>query len=94
VAFTPSAERDLRHFRKIDQKLILDAVQLQLVHEPVTETTNRKRLKPNPLGPWELRIGDFRVFYSPDVEAKTVSVGAVGVKEHNTLYIRGEVFQI
>jgi mRNA-degrading endonuclease RelE of RelBE toxin-antitoxin system len=94
VSFTPNAAEDIRYFRKTDQKLILEAVRLQLTYEPVTETTNRKHLNPNPLGPWELRIGDFRVFYTPDPEAQTVSIGAVGVKEHNTLYIRGKVFQI
>jgi len=94
VSFTPSAAEDVRYFRKADQKLILEVVRRQLTYEPVTETPQRKRLRPNPLGPWELRIGNFRVFYTPNIEAQTVSVGAVGIKEHNTLHVRGKVFQI
>jgi mRNA-degrading endonuclease RelE of RelBE toxin-antitoxin system len=94
IRFTRSAEEDLQHFGKADQRFILATIRAQLLHEPLTETTNRKFLRPNPLGGWELRAGDFRVFYDPDPETRTVSVGAVGIKDHNTLYVRGKVFQI
>src|SRR5262245_12648492 len=94
IRFTPSAGQDLKHFGKADQRLILAAIRDQLLHEPLTETRNRKCLRPNPLGRWELRVGDFRVFYNPDPAMQIVSVGAVGIKDHNTLYIRGKVFQL
>jgi len=42
--------------------LIFDAVEKQLMHEPFTETRNKKPLRPNPLAPWELRIGNLWVF--------------------------------
>jgi mRNA-degrading endonuclease RelE of RelBE toxin-antitoxin system len=54
------------------------------------ETRNRKRLRPNPLAPWELRVGDLRVFYDVDAEASCVRIVAVGRKEHNRLIIGGE----
>ena len=94
VRFTQSAGQDLKHFRKADQRLILAAIRAQLLHEPLTETTNRKCLRPNPLGRWELRVGAFRVFYDPDPDTRIVSVGAVGNKDHNTLYVRGKVFPL
>jgi len=44
-----------------------------VAREPIVETRNRKKLRPNPLAPWELRIGKARVFY--DVE-ESVSLKA------------------
>ena len=68
--------------------MILAAVETQLSREPMVETRNRKRLRPNPLAPWELRIGDFRVFY--DVEQSgVVTVLAIGTKRGNRLRIEG-----
>ena len=46
--------------------IVLDAVDEQLTHQPTVETRNRKPMRPNPLAPWELRIGVLRVYY--DVE--------------------------
>lgn len=59
------------------------------------ETRNRKPIRPNPVAPWELRIGMLRVYY--DVEQKprrVVYVRAVGVKERNRVRIGKEVIQL
>jgi hypothetical protein len=74
--------------------IVLDAVDERLTHQPTTETRNRKPLRPNPLAPWELRIGDLRVY--DDVEDDpdpVVQVRAVGIKAHNELRIGGEIDQ-
>jgi len=47
-------------------------------------------LQDNPVARWELRVGKYRVFYEVAAETSTVCVGAVGLKVHNVLYIRGE----
>jgi len=57
------------------------------------ETKRRKQLRPNPIAPWELRIGDYRVFYEVP-EAGVVRVLAVGDKRHNELFIRGRRVEI
>ena len=44
----------------------MDAVDDHLRHQPDVPTRHRKRMRPNALAPWELRVGDYRVFY--DVE--------------------------
>jgi mRNA-degrading endonuclease RelE of RelBE toxin-antitoxin system len=51
-------------------------------------------LEENALAPWELRVGDFRVFYDVDAGAERVVVIAVGTKEHNTLRIGGEEIEL
>ncbi len=48
-------------------------------------------MRPNPLAPWELRIGDLRVYYDViDEPEAIVHVRAVGIKDHNILRIGGE----
>lgn len=44
-------------------------------------------LRPNPLAPWELRVGTLRVFYDVDERADLVNVLAIGVKKGNRLLI-------
>ena len=56
-------------------------------HEPDRPTVHRKPLESNPLAPWELRIGDFRVICDINQEDQVVIVLAVGQKTHNRLVI-------
>jgi hypothetical protein len=69
----------------------LDAVDEQLAHQPTVETRNRKPMRPNPVAPWELRVGDLRVYYEvSDTPEPVVLIRAIGVKEHNVVRIGGE----
>ena len=88
VSLTRSAEADLNVFRAFEQRLIVGAIKAHLTTDAGAETRRRKRLNTNPLAPWELRVGDHRVFYSIE-GADTVKIIAVGVKIHNDLFIRG-----
>lgn len=80
--------------RKRDQQIIVDAVDEQLTHQPDQPTTQRKRLDDNPLAPWELRVGDFRVFYDVNRDDQVIAVVAVGQKVHNRLRIGGEEIEL
>jgi len=94
VEFTASALEDLNFFKPYEQNPILDAVEQQLPHEPLTPTRHRKELRPNPLATWELQAGKYRVFYDVEQEDQVVRVKAVGWKEHNQLFIRGKEFTL
>jgi mRNA-degrading endonuclease RelE of RelBE toxin-antitoxin system len=94
LVFTPEAIDDLRQFRKYDQQHIVAAIETQLLHRPAHETRHRKRLRPNALAEWELRVQTFRVFYDVDVEQNVVKIAAVGSKQGNTLFIHGEEYQL
>jgi mRNA-degrading endonuclease RelE of RelBE toxin-antitoxin system len=80
IRFAEGVEEDLRKIRIYYRNQILDAIEEQLAHEPDARTKNRKRLEdlmPSSQGVepiWELRVGEYRVFY--DVAA-TESVGYV-----------------
>ena len=90
ISLTEDAKVDLSWYHAFEQKLILSQIKEQLLHDPLTETRNRKRLRENPVAPWELRTAKHRVFYHVPEDTSTVSVVAVGHKEHNVLYIRGK----
>jgi plasmid stabilization system protein ParE len=75
------------------RRAIVAAIQEQLSYEPMIGTRNRKRLRPNPLAPWELRIGKARVFYDVEESAR-VTILAIGTKEGNKLYIEGKEIQL
>jgi mRNA-degrading endonuclease RelE of RelBE toxin-antitoxin system len=88
--FEPDAIEHLRAFSARDQAIVHDHIEVQLTYQPDMETRRRKRLRPNPLAPWELRIGEIRVFYDIFVESTSVRVIAIGRKEGNRLMIAGE----
>lgn len=89
IRFASSAKRHLRAFQVPERVMIVAAVETQLAHEPLVETRNRKRLRANPIAPWELRVRRVRVFYEVD-EPDVVTVLAIGTKRGNTLCIEGE----
>ena len=90
IEFDPDALEDLASLRKFEQKQVLDGVEGQLLHDPDVETRNRKRLRPNEIAEWELRVGQLRVFYNIHTVDLMVRIEAVGIKIGNLLFIRGE----
>lgn len=90
LEITEEALEDLEYLDKAAQITIMDEIDRQLVAQPLKETRNRKPLRPDSPFNWELRIGNYRVFYDVDQETAIVSVVSVGYKEHNKLYIRGQ----
>ena len=95
IEYSPDAEGHLRFLTMRQCAVILDRVDEQLTHQPDVETKNRKPMRPNPLAPWELRIGKLRVYYDVDGEPEwVVYIRAVGVKERSRVRIAGEVFDL
>ena len=94
IIFNESALEDLRFLAKTEQTNILAAVERQLADEPLKATRNRKPLRPNDLSRWALRAGVIRVFYDVDEQVQEVTIKAVGRKEHNKLFIRGQEYQL
>jgi mRNA-degrading endonuclease RelE of RelBE toxin-antitoxin system len=95
IDYSPDAEGHLRALTARQQRIVIDSVDRQLVHEPTAPTRNRKQMRANPLAPWELRIGNLRVYY--DVEEapeRVVRIRAVGVKERNQVRIGGRLYPL
>ena len=95
IEYSPDAEGHFRVLTVRQRATVLDEIDRQLQHEPDVETRNRKPMRPNPVAPWELRIGNLRVYYDIEYEpAKRVLIRAVGVKTRNVVRIEGEEIQI
>jgi mRNA-degrading endonuclease RelE of RelBE toxin-antitoxin system len=94
IRFSEDAERHLKGFSAREQRIITDAIEEQLTHQPTVPTRNRKQLRPNPLSTWELRVQQFRVLYSVDAEIVTVYVVAIAGKDGNKYLIEGEEYPL
>jgi mRNA-degrading endonuclease RelE of RelBE toxin-antitoxin system len=90
IRFAGSVKEQIRRLAGSQRARVLEAVEKQLSHEPLVESRNRKPLRQNPLAPWELRVGDLRVFYEVAEDENEVQVLAVGEKRGNSLWIAGE----
>jgi mRNA-degrading endonuclease RelE of RelBE toxin-antitoxin system len=94
LEFTLEAVDDLESMRTFDQRRLVAAMEVQLVHEPTRETRNRKQLRPNDLAEWELRVEAFRIFYDVLEIDGVVKVVAIGFKDGNDLYVHGERYEL
>jgi mRNA-degrading endonuclease RelE of RelBE toxin-antitoxin system len=86
IRFAEGVEEDLRKTRIYYRNGILDGIEEQLAHEPDTRTKNRKLLE-NLIPPrqtvtpvWELRVGEYRIFYDVFSNGSVVYVRAVRKK--------------
>jgi mRNA-degrading endonuclease RelE of RelBE toxin-antitoxin system len=95
IEYSPDADEHLCALSARHQSIVLDTVDKQLAHQPTVETKNRKPMRPNPLAPWELRIGNLRVYYDVEEEPEpVVYIRAVGIKERNRVRIGNEVIEL
>ena len=90
IHFSKLARVNFGELRKYDQNIIAQTIFEQLVHQPDQITRHRKQLEPNPFAEWELRIGDYRVFYRIRTEEETVVIVAIGRKIHNQVFVSGK----
>ena len=95
IEYSPDAEAHLRALKAREQRIVVDAVDRQLVHQPTLETKNRRPMRPNPLATWELRVGNLRMYY--DVEDRpeaVVFVRAVGIKLRRRVRFGKEIIDL
>ncbi len=95
IEYSPETEEHFKYLSKRQQITALNTVEKQLEFQPDIETRNRKPMRPNPLAPWELRIGNIRVYYDFENEPdRVVHIRAIGIKEKNYVRIGKEVIKL
>lgn len=88
VEFAESVQSHFRVLTARERAMVLSAIERQLLHQPLDETRHRKPLRPNPIAPWELRVGHLRVFYEvAGPESGIIRILAVGRKRRNAVVI-------
>ena len=90
ITITTEAESHLHALPVGEQRLLEAAVRSRLRHQPKTPTKAIKKLRPNPLADFELRVGALRVPYN--VEGREVVVLVIGRKVGNKLVVKGKEF--
>jgi mRNA-degrading endonuclease RelE of RelBE toxin-antitoxin system len=95
IEYSPEAVDHLETLTARQQAIVVATVDRQLRFQPMVETRNRKPMRPNPLAPWELRIGTLRVYYDvEDAPVPIVYIHAVGIKRRNRVRIGEEEIQL
>lgn len=83
IVYAKGVANDLRCLRAHHRGRILEEIEVQLTHEATRQTRNRKIVvglvppwdQVNPV--WELRLGEYRVFYDVDEMESTVTIRAI-----------------
>ena len=84
-----SAIADLDALRKYDATQIANAMERHLQHDPTKESKSRiKRLRGISNPDYRLRVGDYRVFYVVDEDARQVDVLRVMHKDQTLTYYK------
>jgi mRNA-degrading endonuclease RelE of RelBE toxin-antitoxin system len=91
IEYSPATHEHLRVLTARQRTIVFDGVDKQLAHQPTVETRNRKPMRPNPVAPWELRLGQLRVYYDIQEEPEPlVTVEAIGIKLRDRVRIGEE----
>lgn len=90
------SEAAIEHIRALPAEWranVMDRLERRLGHEPNVVTRHRKPMDPDRrmfVAPWELRLGDVRVYYAVEEEPRPkVIVIAVGIKKRDRVFIGG-----
>ncbi len=95
IEYSPETVDHFRVLTTRQQVIVLEMVEKQLGFQPTFETRNKKPMPPNPIAPWELRIGNLRVYYDVENDPENVVyVRAIGIKDGNNVRIGKEVIKI
>ena len=95
IKFAADVRQHLEGLTARERSMALEGLERRLLHEPLVETRNRKPLRPNPVAPWELRLGNLRVFYEViPGDPGVVRIVAVGKKKKNVVRIAGKEIQL
>jgi mRNA-degrading endonuclease RelE of RelBE toxin-antitoxin system len=97
IRFSDEASDHLGNMTARQRATLLDSAERQLSRQPALETRHRKRMQPGKegfLAPWELRVGDLRLYYEiHETPQRLVVVVAVGVKVRNRLRVAGKEYE-
>lgn len=78
IRYSRDAADFIRSLRAYDRRRVLDEIQLHLTHAPRFESESRIKLMRQPFwSTYRLRVGDFRIFFDLDDEARIVDVSHV-----------------
>lgn len=96
VDLATSALNALARMNKTDRRLVLEGIRTHLIqNDPVQVTRNKFPLRrPSIHSERELRLNDWRVFYTATSDGTMVLINLIGQTRNNKLFIAGEEFEL
>jgi len=97
IELVPKARDHIKTFTGRQRATVVDAMKHQLLHEPAVATRQRKPMKadmPGYVAPWELRVGELRVYYEVLEDRKVVRVLGLGIKDRNRVLFGGRETEV
>ena len=95
IVYADETSEHLQVLTARQRSIVFDSVDRQLSHQPNVETRNRKPMRENPLGSWELRIGNLRVYYHVEEDPEPIiNILAVGIKRRNEIWVGGRKIEL
>jgi mRNA interferase RelE/StbE len=89
IELTEDSKRDIQALRSFERRLVLDAIERHLRHEPTKESQSRiKRLRELARRQYRLRVNDIRIFY--DIVGEVVEIIAVIAKSEAAVWLSRE----
>ena len=94
--FTELAVAALAGMEKAHRRFVLDGIRIHLIdNDPAEVTRNKFPLKrPSTHAERELRLDNWRVFYTVMDDGSLVLVNLIGEKRNNKLFVAGEEFEL
>ena len=92
IEYSPDAITHIRKLPAEQRAAVVTRLEARLRDQPTIPHRNRKLMDPDKklyVAPWELRLGDVRVYYAVEEDAKKVVVLGVGIKVREKLFIGG-----
>jgi len=87
IQLTADAEKQLHGLAKNEQQVLRSSLISRLSDRPTIPTRAIKRLLPNPLFQFELRVGDLRALYNVEAATAKVVVAVIGKKAGNVMIV-------
>ena len=92
IEYDREARLDLNALRVDLRRMVEAGIRRHLEHDAEIDQGARRRMRPNQVAGWRLRLDPVRVYY--DVEEGEVWIVAIIVKERSRLLRRGREFRI
>ena len=90
ITITEEADRQFRSLSVRDQRSLKRAIAVRLEHQPTLLSNAIRRLRPNSVAEFELRVGTLRALYN--IQTDEVVIIVVGRKVGNKLIVEGEEY--
>jgi mRNA-degrading endonuclease RelE of RelBE toxin-antitoxin system len=95
LKYAEVAKDHLMYLSAAENSKVKEGIVERLTSLPDVATRNRFKMRSNAIAPWELRLGDLRVYYEIETgEDPSVNILAIGKKVREQVFIGGKAVDL